>query len=165
MSADVPEVPDVAAGRPDDEPVERTVAASYSHYGQAQRAVDFLSDERFPVEDVTIVGSGLRLVETVTGRLDWGRAALNGAMSGLWFGVLAGLFIAIFSEGSDAWAILLWAALWGLAAGAVFGLAMYATTGGRRDFVSHQQLVADTYDVTVDVRRVDEARRLLSQLD
>ena len=48
------------------EPVERTVIASYGDYRQAQQAVDFLADEKFPVEHVTIVGSGLKLVETVT---------------------------------------------------------------------------------------------------
>jgi hypothetical protein len=80
------------------EPVERTVVASYGDYRQAQRAVDFLADERIPVEHVTIVGSGLKVVETVTGRLSWGRAALAGPISGLWPGLLVGWFVAIFSD-------------------------------------------------------------------
>ncbi len=46
----------------------RRVIASYSTYDDAQRAVDTLSDHRFPVDRVTIVGSDLRLVERVTGR-------------------------------------------------------------------------------------------------
>jgi hypothetical protein len=146
------------------EPVERTSVASYGDYRQAQRAVDFLSDERFPVEHVTIVGSGLKLVETVTGRLSWGRAALAGAMSGLWIGLLVGWFVAIFSDGSSWWVILLSGALWGLAAGAAFGLATYAATRGRRDFISHQQLRADAYDVTVDPRHAEAARTLLGRL-
>ncbi|MGH9288472.1 MAG: general stress protein [Acidimicrobiales bacterium] len=146
------------------EPVERTVVASYSDYRQAQRAVDFLADERFPVEHVTIVGSGLKLVETVTGRLDWGRATLAGAMSGLWLGLLVGWFVAVFSDGSSWWVILLSGGLWGIAAGAAFGLAAYAVTGGRRDFVSHQALRADTYDVTVDSDHADTARTLLGRL-
>ena len=53
--------------------------ASYDDYRQAQRAVDFLSDEKFPVEDVTIIGSDLRMVEKVLGRLTWGRALAAGA--------------------------------------------------------------------------------------
>jgi hypothetical protein len=89
------------------EPVERTVVASYGDYRQAQRAVDFLADERIPVEHVTIVGSGLELVETVTGRLSWGRAALVGVISGLWPGLLVGWFVAIFSDGGSWWVILL----------------------------------------------------------
>lgn len=43
--------------------------ARYGTYLEAQRAVDFLSDNHFPVQFVTIVGSGLRMVERVTGRL------------------------------------------------------------------------------------------------
>ena len=47
----------------------RRLVGSYERYDDAQRAVDTLSDRRFPVERVTIVGSDLRLVERVTGRL------------------------------------------------------------------------------------------------
>ena len=146
------------------QPSERTVVASYGDYRLAQQAVDFLSDERFPVERVTIVGSGLKLVETVTGRLSWGRAVLAGAMTGLWIGLLVGWFVAVFSDGSSWWVILLSGGLWGVAAGAAFALAAYATTGGRRDFVSHQQLRADVYDVMVDSGHADAARTVLARL-
>ena len=56
--------------------------ASYSAYEEAQAAVDRLSDEGFPVENLDIVGSGLRLVERVTGRLTMARATAAGAASG-----------------------------------------------------------------------------------
>src|SRR5215210_4945904 len=39
----------------------RRVIASYNSYAEAQRAVDYLSDERFPVERVSIVAEDLRL--------------------------------------------------------------------------------------------------------
>ncbi len=54
---------------------------SYPTYEGAQRAVDFLSDSKFPVERTAIIGSDLRMVETVLGRLTRGRAALAGAGS------------------------------------------------------------------------------------
>ena len=38
-------------------PLQRVVA-SYGNYAEAQRAVDYLSDNSFPVEKVTIVGRG-----------------------------------------------------------------------------------------------------------
>ena len=60
----------------------RRVIASYTRYEEAQRAVDYLSDEKFPVERVAIIGEGLQLVEQVTGRLTWGKAALNGVLGG-----------------------------------------------------------------------------------
>ena len=42
---------------------------SYPTYAEAQRAVDYLSDQQFPVQQVTIVGVDLMQVERVTGRL------------------------------------------------------------------------------------------------
>ena len=56
--------------------------ATYRTYLEAQRAVDYLSDEKFPVQHVSIVGTDLKMVERVTGRLTYGRVALAGALSG-----------------------------------------------------------------------------------
>ena len=143
-------------------PSDGTVLASYPRYADAQSAVDKLSDARFPVERISIVGRDLRLVETVTGRLDWGRAALSGLATGAWFGLLVGLFIGIFTDDARSWiTLVLWGLLFGAIAGVLFGLVSYAATGGRRDFVSVSSLVADRYEVLVDPATVDEARRLL----
>lgn len=146
------------------EPADRIVIASYGDYTQAQRAVDFLSDQRFPVEHLTIVGTGLKLVETVTGRLSWGRAVGAGAAAGLWFGLLIGLFVAIFSRGTSTVALIFWGAVWGIIAGATFSLIAYAMTGGQRDFISHKELRADSYDVTVAPDHAESARSTLARL-
>src|SRR3982750_1205099 len=67
-----------------------TVAvATYPDYASAQRAVDYLSDNKFPVQRTAIVGTGLRLVENVLGRLTTGRAVLIGAAWGAIFGAIA----------------------------------------------------------------------------
>jgi hypothetical protein len=50
---------------------------TYDTYREAQRAVDYLSDEKFPVEHTTIVGNNLRQVEKITGRLTWARPQLR----------------------------------------------------------------------------------------
>ena len=42
--------------------------ARFDDYESAQRAVDRLSDDGFPVEKLDVVGSDLRLIERVTGR-------------------------------------------------------------------------------------------------
>jgi hypothetical protein len=55
--------------------------ARFEDYQAAQRAVDRLSDDGFPVEKLDIIGSDLRLVERVTGRLTRARAAAAGAAS------------------------------------------------------------------------------------
>ena len=70
----------------------KTTVATYDNYADAERAVDHLSDQGFPVEKVAIVGTGLKTVEQVAGRLTTGRAALlgagHGAMRGQVFGLL-----------------------------------------------------------------------------
>jgi hypothetical protein len=50
----------------------RQMIASYSDYTSAERAVDWLSDQGFAVERSAIVGSGLRSVEQVRGRMTGG---------------------------------------------------------------------------------------------
>jgi hypothetical protein len=141
---------------------DRVLLASYGHYSDAQALVDRLSDARFPVEETSIIGRDLRMVEDVTGRLSYGRAALRGAAGGAWFGFLVGLFLAIFAaDATSGIAVLLWGLLFGALAGAAYAVVAYAMTGGRRDFVSTSQLVADRYDVVVDARTADDARRIL----
>jgi len=80
------------------EVTKRPVLASYDDYLQAQKTVDTLSDSGFPVQNVAIVGVGVRIVEAVLGRLSWGRAALGGLGTGMWFGALIGLFVGLFSS-------------------------------------------------------------------
>jgi hypothetical protein len=142
-----------------------TVAvATYPDYPSAQRAVDYLSDNKFPVERTAIVGTDLRLVENVLGRLTTARAALAGAASGAWFGLFIGLLFGIFSN--SGWlAVLLVCILIGAVWGAIFGAIAHAMTGGRRDFTSRSSLQASQYAVTVDAEVADEARQLLTRLN
>ena len=146
----------------------RRAIASYDHYGDAQRAVDYLSDRKFPVERVAIVGHGVRYVEQVRGRMTVGRAALLGAVQGAALGVLLGALISIFFvlDPSPAWGLVM---LYGLVAGALFGAALgaivHAATGGRRDFISAAGMEADRYDVVVDEELADRAAEILRSLD
>jgi hypothetical protein len=135
--------------------------ARYDTYLEAQRAVDFLSDNHFPVQFVTIVGTGLQMVERVTGRLTYPRVALAGALSGAWFGLFVGLVLSLFG-GTDA--ALLAAPLFGAAFGMLFGVISYAFTGGRRDFTSTSQIVAGEYAVLCLAEQAGAARQLLQQL-
>ena len=137
---------------------------TYSTYADAQRAVDYLSDNKFPVEHTTIVGTDLRLVETVTGRLTVGRAALAGVLSGAWFGLFFGLIIGIFTSAGWGWLIVA-TVLIGAAWGAIFGALAHAATGGRRDFSSRSMLQASQYAVTADAEHADQARHMLVQMN
>ncbi|WP_322888079.1 general stress protein [Streptomyces solincola] len=135
---------------------------SYESYEEAQAAVDRLSDEMFPVENIDIVGSGLRLVEHVTGRLTKGKAAGAGAASGAWFGLFIGLLVGLFTPGPTWLGLILGGVLIGALWGAVFGFVGHAATGGRRDFSSTQRLVASKYDVIARGGQAERARTILA---
>jgi hypothetical protein len=159
-------VPSHPAAAPDPSAGGRAsvAVATYQDYASAQRAVDYLSDNQFPVERTSIVGTDLRLVENVLGRLTTARAALAGAASGAWFGLLFGLLLGIFSNSS--WlAVLLVAIVVGALWGAIFGAIAHAATGGRRDFTSRSSLQAGQYAVLVDAEHAEPARQLLTRLN
>jgi hypothetical protein len=140
----------------------RPVLASYVSYGDAQAAVDKLSDNKFPVQNVAIVGVDLRLDEAVVGRLSWGRAALSGLAMGAWFGLLLGLFVSLFARGDGStFSLVLLGLVYGAAFGIVFGLLSYAFTGGKRDFLSRSQITAERYDVVCDAAVMGQARQIL----
>ncbi|MGW4948410.1 general stress protein [Actinoplanes sp. NPDC004185] len=138
--------------------------ATYPDYALAQQAVDYLSDNQFPVEKTSIVGTDLRLVENVLGRMTTVRAALAGAASGAWFGLFIGLFLGIFSD-SNWFGLIFVGLLIGAAWGAIFGAIAQAMTGGRRDFTSRSSLQAGQYAVVVEADVADGARQLLTRLN
>ncbi|GAA4613386.1 hypothetical protein GCM10023195_57870 [Actinoallomurus liliacearum] len=138
----------------------KVVLGSYSSHPAAQRAVDILAGGDFPVEHVTIVGSGLRLEERVLGRWTVGKALLAGLSSGAWVGLLIGLVFWIVSPwhaGAVVSAIIL---------GAIFGAVFAGVAHGvrRQAFASMSAVVADRYDVLVDAEFAAEARRLLAAM-
>lgn len=137
--------------------------ASYGTYAEAQRAVDYLSDQQFDVKAVTIVGTDLKMVERITGRLNYPRAALSGAASGAWFGLFVGLLLALITEGTIL-NTMLFALLIGAGFGMMFGVIAYALTGGKRDFTSSSQVVASSFAVLCLPESAGEARRLLRGL-
>ena len=149
----VPRVPTLPAG---DE------VAAYDTYLEAQQAVDYLSDHKFAVEHVTIVGTDLRMVERVTGRLSYGRVALAGALSGAWFGFFVGLLLSLFG-GAGMGGVLLVGIGLGAGFGLLFSVLSYALTGGRRDFTSSSQIVASTYAILCAAEQASEARSMLRE--
>ena len=137
--------------------------ARFDDYESAQRAVDRLSDDGFPVEKLDIVGSGLRLVERVTGRLTNARAAGAGALSGMWAGLLIGILLGLFTSGHSFFAVAATGAALGVAWGAVFGYVAHARTRGQRDFSSVRGLVATHYDLIAREGTVERARFMLGE--
>jgi hypothetical protein len=137
----------------------------FDDYEEAQRVVDFLADAEFPVQNVAIVGTELRSIERVTGRLTRSKVAVAGAVSGLWMGLFVGIAFAIFSKDGQIGFLITTPVL-----GALFGLALSqfgftaATRNGNRDFSSVSQVVATKYEVLVEHKFADRARELLAEL-
>ena len=147
--------------------VQRKIVDTYATYGEAQRAVDHLSDQRFPVENVTIVGRDLALVERVTGRRGYAQAAGQTAASGAFLGAFLGFVFGLFSIVDplvSGIALAFYGLLIGAVAGAVVGLISHALSGGTRDFSSVGVLEADHFDVLAHPGHADQARQLLSKL-
>ena len=135
----------------------------YTAYLDAQKAVDYLADSKFPVHLVSIVGNELKSVERVTGRLTYPRVAMSSAATGAWFGLFVGLALMLFG-GGDSYLSLIPSMALGAIFWLLFGVLAYAFQRGRRDFTSTSQVIATSYDVVVAPEAANEARRLLSQL-
>jgi len=143
---------------------DRVPVGSYPTYGEAESAVDYLSDRKFPVQRVAIVGHDVKMVEQVIGRLNYGRAALNGAASGALPGALIGWLFGLFSWIRPLLASLQLAAfglIFGAIVGAIMGVVLYALQRGRRDFTAVRALVPSSYDVVADIEVAEDAIRLL----
>jgi len=140
------------------------VIGSYDTYVEAQRAVDYLSDQQFPVQHVSIVGSDLKMVENVLGRLTRGRAALAGAASGAWFGLFVGVLLSLFADNANSFALIVAAVLYGAVFGAIFGFVGHALSKGKRDFTSRSKIVASAYEIRCVWAEADRAREVLAGL-
>lgn len=154
-NANVPRVPTLPSGEQ---------VASYGTYLEAQKAVDHLADKEFPVQHVTIVGTDLRMVERVTGRLTYSRVALAGLATGAWFGLFVGLLLSIFSEPDQLFGPILPAMAIGAAFGILFSVISYSLTGGKRDFTSASQIVAASYALLCAPEHAHRARGILIEL-
>ncbi|MFL5998799.1 MAG: general stress protein [Streptomyces sp.] len=149
------------------EQARRRTIASYPTYQEAERAVDHLSDQGFPVERVAIIGQDVRLVEQVTGRMGLGGAALHGAASGALPGALIGWVFGLLNwlDPVVSGLLLAWYGLvFGALVGALLGLLVHAAQRGRRDFASVSFMQPGRYDVVADDAVADEAVRLLAEL-
>ena len=134
--------------------------ASFPTYEGAQKAVSALVAADVPARDIAIVGSGLRSVERVTGKLGYATAARSGAINGLLLGLF---FSAIFVLGNSAVPVSAFIGVLfvGVALGMLLSIGGYAIVRRRRDFASVTQVIADHYEVTVLPTSIHRAREVL----
>ena len=137
--------------------------AVYDDYAAAQKAVDFLADNKFPVEQLMIVGTDLKRIERITGRLSTGKVAMGGVASGIWLGLFVGLIFTLFTD-EEPFVTILSTMLFGALFGLIWALVGYGMTRGQRDFSSVTQVVATRYEILVEHKVAAQARELLTQL-
>jgi hypothetical protein len=133
----------------------------YGSYADAQKAVDFLADAKFEVQNLAIVGTDLKSVERVLGRRNWGTVVTQGMQSGISTGLLVGLVVLIFTRPASILVLLLVSLAIGVLLGVGFNAAAYALSRGRRDFTSVTQTIATKYEVLCEHKVAAQAREML----
>jgi hypothetical protein len=136
----------------------------YSTYAEAQKAVDYLADEKFEVQNLAIVGTDLKSVERVLGRKSWGTVIAQGVQSGLSTGLLVGLVFLLFGQAQSVLLLLVVSLAIGIGLGVGFAAIAYAMSGGKRDFTSVTQTVATKYEVLCEHKVAAQAREMLLKL-
>jgi len=138
------------------------VLGTYETYLEAQSVVDRLSKADFEITGLAIVGNNLTSVETVTGKLNYGRTAITGAARGAWFGLFIGLMFFLLSP-VPVIGYIAAAAFIGAGISMVFSVGLYTVSRRTRDFTSTNQVLARSYDIIVSPQSALRARTLLAQ--
>jgi hypothetical protein len=139
------------------------VLASYDTYPEAQQAVDHLAHADLDLSKLSIVGSDLKTVERVTGRLSYGRVAGAGAASGAWFGLFLGLLLTFFAASPNVLLYALAAIVIGAGFGILFGIVSYAISRRTQDYTSTHQVIASKYEIIVDPSMTLRAQEALAR--
>ena len=138
------------------------VLGTYDTYLEAQHVVDKLAKADFDVRQLSIIGSDLKTIERVTGKLTYGRSALAGAATGAWLGLFAGSLLFLFTSSPNlpyAFAVILLGAAFGM----LFGIVSYAINRRRRDYTSTHQVIATSYQVIAPAGVLVRAQELLQR--
>ena len=140
----------------------------FEKYEEAQRAVDYLSDKQFPVQNCMIVGTDLqadgaghRTADLRHGRD--GRRPPSGRRGSACSS--ASCSASSPTPRTTRSAADRQPALLGRSSSASSGRSPgYAATGGRRDFTSVSQVVATRYEVLVEHKLAEKARQILQRM-
>lgn len=117
------------------------------------------------MQNLEIMGTELRFVQRVAGRLTRSKIAVAGTLSGLWIGLFVGIAFNLFSDPTQLGFLISTPLL-----GAVFALAWRqlgysaASRRGTRDFASVNQIAATRYELLVEHRHAARAHELLATM-
>ena len=135
----------------------------FTSYADAQKAVDSLADQNFPVNNLAIVGTELKLIERVTGRKTWGTVINSGLMNGLSTALMIVFILFLIEPTRDFFGLVLEAILIGVLIGVGFAALGHRLSRGQRDFTSITQTVPGKFEILCEHRVAVQARDLLSK--
>jgi len=142
---------------------EGETLASFEVYPDAQELIHTLVAHGVPPRSLSILGSDVTMVERVSGKIGYGRAALSAAMSGSWLGLLGGITFVILSP-DDLVTPILAGLLIGAGLGMVTGMVLFSLgRGPKRRYRSTQQVIAKTYRVVVDPGQSEAAHTAMRE--
>ena len=143
---------------------EGQTLATFADYKLAVTYVESMIENDFPARLVSIIGTDLKSVESIKGKLGYGRVALSGALTGSWLGMFFGLIFG--ASGTGAEAVLLTNVTAGVVIGAGIGMLInvirFSLTKNRRGFISGQMVVAKKYEVVVPKEQLQLAKKAVA---
>lgn len=138
--------------------------AAFTNYQEAVGYVEKMIQNDFPARLVSIVGTDLKTVESIKGKLGYGRVSLSGALTGSWLGMFFGLIFG--ATGAATEQLVLTNVVAGVVIGAGIGMLIniirFSMTKNRRGFISGQTVVAKKYEVVVPADRVQDAKKAVA---
>ena len=125
------------------------MVAKFDTYAEAVDFVDQLIRHEFPAPMVAIVGSDLRSVERVRGKLSYGSVALRGAIAGSWVGLILGMFLGQPTTGGSTGSPLGAVIVISAGVGMLINIVRFSLSRNRHEFSSASAVIAARYDVVV----------------
>lgn len=145
------------------------VLADFPQYAEAVAYVEKLVRNDFPAGFIAIVGSDLRSVERLRGKMSYARVAFSGAVTGAWIGLiyafLFGPAIDTANIASDANGSLGSAIVIGAGVGMLFNVLRFSFSRSKRGFVSQSSIVAAKYQVQVPANMLSQANEAAAKPD
>lgn len=135
--------------------------AIYDDYDDAARAVDYLADHGFPVQNLAIVGTDLKSIENVTGQLTWGKVLLSGFVQAVSWAAMFALVMYMVNPGSNFFAIFLVAMLGFGLVGMAMAAVQYRMRGSERYYTSTGGIIATHYEILAEGQYANQAREFL----
>ncbi len=140
------------------------ILGTYRSREEAQATISYLAENGFNVRALSIVGSDVRIVETVMGITSWAQAAGRGALTGAWLGLLFGLLMSFFSgEETLSSGGLLPGVIIGVGLGMLWGIVTRAIMGRKNKVIARPQVIANEFQLLCNPMQANEARALLSK--